>query len=145
MAPVSTASVADASGGERERAVSSVDAPLNETRNGDDGDEARDSTDEAADDAAVRADGDRERERDADRLDAFEAPPSRMERRGVIGLGEGADASIVPASSDGGTAADADAEDKVDLELSARADDGTAPSMAAIAGICTWANPKSKP
>ena len=147
MAPVSTASVADASGGERERAVSSVDAPLNETRNGDDGDEARDSADEAADDAAVRADGDRERERDADRLDAFEAPPSRMERRGVIGLGECAGKSIAPASSAGATEddVDANAEDEVDLELSARPDDGTAPSKAAIAGICTWANPKSKP
>ena len=129
----------DASSGERERAVSSADAPLNETRNGDDGDEARGSADQATDDEAVRADGDRERERDADRLDAFDAPPSRMERRGVIGLGDGVGASTAAESSAGATAddADANAEDEVDLELSAKPDDGASPSKAAMAGICT--------
>ncbi len=131
---MASASIADASltaGGER--AVSSAGAPLNETRSGDDGDEARGGTDDV-----MLADGDRERERDTDRLDAFDAPPRRMERRGASGLGEGTGASMAPPSSDAGAADDADArvEDETEPILSARPESAASPSKAAIRGIC---------
>jgi hypothetical protein len=137
---MASASIADASlaaGGERVRRVSSAGAPLNETRNGEDGDEARGCTDDV-----LLADGDRERERDTDRLDAFDAPPRRMERRGASGLGEGTGASMAPPSSDAGVTDDADAnvEDEKEPTLSPRPESDASPSKAAIRGTCVEAN-----